>query len=130
MTLYASLGLLPNATPAEVRRAFEARSAALAARRDAACSPAERARVVVEQRAIQAAWDILGHPPRRRAYDRQLEAHQPAITFHPGPPLVLLAALAVLLLLQFTAADVLPIALTSALLATLLWANPHTEEPR
>ncbi len=72
MTLYDHLGVSPFCTSQEIRAAFEARKAHLEAARICPQSPALRARVEVEWRAIHAAWDIVGHPVRRRAYNQQL----------------------------------------------------------
>ena len=67
-THYAALGVAPGAEGEEVRRAY--RAAALRTHPDkdvggGAASGAEYLRV-------QAAWEALGDPARRAAYDRQL----------------------------------------------------------
>ncbi|MGB0388884.1 MAG: hypothetical protein ACPGWR_29025 [Ardenticatenaceae bacterium] len=80
MTLYDYLGLEPTCTPQEVRQAFEARRLQLEIAREKAHSAANRARVEVEWRAIHAAWDVLGNPKHRRAYQRQLRQEEKSAT--------------------------------------------------
>lgn len=81
MTWYDTLGVSPTCSRQELRTAFEAQKARLEVARQKSQSHAHRARIEVEWRAIHAAWDILGHPARRRAYDRQ-----PGITPSTTPP--------------------------------------------
>ena len=65
MNLYALLGVNRNATPDEVERAYRR----LARRYHPGINPGDRdAEQMYEQ--IQQAYSVLGHPERRREYDR------------------------------------------------------------
>lgn len=46
-------------------------------------TPAQRARVEMESRSIHAAYEILSHPARRRAYDQHLNLPAPAPSAPP-----------------------------------------------
>lgn len=129
MTLYDYLGLAPTCTRQEVQAAFEARRDALVRARQATPSPAHRAQVEVEWRAIHAARDILGHPSRRAAYDRQL--HRDDSTPPPAHPhglpwraLVLLTLATLGLAAPWQERWLLLLWLSSLLAATGFWLAP------
>lgn len=74
-THYDLLKVAPDASPAEIKRAYHD----LASRYHPDARPyadqagAEPARRIMA--AVNAAWAVLGDPPRRRAYDTQIGVH-------------------------------------------------------
>jgi hypothetical protein len=71
ITWYDVLGVLPDATPDDIREAWQARNAALQAGTLAGASPevlvaADRAR-----QAVQEAWRVLADPAARESYDEE-----------------------------------------------------------
>ncbi len=87
--LYDRLGVAPDATDAEIRRAW-----LMLARQhhpDAHSDPAARAAAEVEMRSINEAWAVLGDPERRRRHDERrlgvsstvTRASEPAFVFVP-----------------------------------------------
>jgi hypothetical protein len=71
ITWYDVLGILPDATPDDIREAWQAREAALQAGTLAGASPevlgaADRAR-----QAVQEAWRVLADPAIRESYDEE-----------------------------------------------------------
>jgi hypothetical protein len=82
-THYQRLGLLPGATPEEIRQAFRRRSKQLHPD-TALLPPAEATRAF---RDLQEAYAILSDPDRRRGYDRQLSlaTAPPVAVAVPGP---------------------------------------------
>lgn len=65
--LYDRLGVDPDATDAELRRAWL--RLARTHHPDAHADPAARAAAEIEMRSINEAWAVLGDPQRRAAYD-------------------------------------------------------------
>lgn len=72
MTLYDRLGVPPDADFAELRHAYRKAVRTWHPDRFASASPAMRAQAEAEMRRINAAWDILSNPHRRKAYDATL----------------------------------------------------------
>jgi curved DNA-binding protein CbpA len=89
LTLYDVLGVAADATGDELRAAYLARARRLHPDRLIDADPGERVRAEREMQALNEAWRVLGHPPRRREYDRRLagaEGGEPAVPFEPGEP--------------------------------------------
>lgn len=82
MSHYEVIGARPDASAAELRRAYLA-----AARRHHpdhhAGDPAATARAEARMQAINEAWTVLGDPDARARYDRARRAERRA-AFHPG----------------------------------------------
>ncbi|MCZ7571826.1 MAG: J domain-containing protein [Ardenticatenaceae bacterium] len=85
MTLYDRLGVSPDADFAELRRAYRQAVRTWHPDRFATASPAARAQAEAEMRRINAAWDILGDPHHRRAYDATLWGWPSEETTRDGP---------------------------------------------
>jgi curved DNA-binding protein CbpA len=84
VTWYDVLGVVPGATPDDIREAWQARQAALqpgqlAGAPSEVLSAADRARQAVEE-----AWRILADPAAREAYDQDVGFHRPGEGL--GPP--------------------------------------------
>ncbi|MDQ3146590.1 MAG: J domain-containing protein, partial [Actinomycetota bacterium] len=89
MTPYEVLGVAPEATAEEIRRAY----LALARRHHpdfyTAAAPGERAQAERRMQAVNEAWAVLGEPSRRRAHDdrhRPAEPPEEASAFRPDDP--------------------------------------------
>lgn len=138
MSLYDSLGLPPTCTQREIQAAFEVQREALVRARQASHSPAHRAQLEVEWRAIHAARDILGHPARRATYDRHLQQSLPTVpTVFPTPRYgspwraILLLTLATLgLVARWQEPWLLLLWLSSLLAATGFWLTPVEIHPK
>lgn len=76
-THYEVLGVSRSASAEQVRAAY--RAAARDHHPDAGGDPSR-------MRAVNAAWQVLGDPGRRAAYDRQLAGREPARPAPAGPP--------------------------------------------
>jgi DnaJ domain len=77
ITWYDVLGVLPDATPDDIRQAWQARTAALQSATLAGASPdvvsaADRAR-----QAVQEAWRVLADPAARESYDERVGFRRP-----------------------------------------------------
>jgi DnaJ domain len=77
ITWYDVLGVLPDATPDDIREAWQARTAALQPARLAEAPPdvvsvADRARQAVEE-----AWRVLADPAARESYDERVGYRRP-----------------------------------------------------
>ena len=84
VTWYDVLGVVPGATPDDIREAWQARQAALQPGKLAGApadvlSAADRARQAVEE-----AWRVLADPPAREAYDQNVGFERPGEGL--GPP--------------------------------------------
>src|SRR5215510_13704947 len=84
ITWYDVLGVVPGATPDDVREAWQARQAALQPGQLAGApaevlSAADRAR-----QAVEAAWRVLADPAAREAYDQHVGFERPGEGL--GPP--------------------------------------------
>jgi curved DNA-binding protein CbpA len=89
LTLYDVLGVAADATGDELRAAYLARARRLHPDRLIDADPGERVRAEREMQALNEAWRVLGHPPRRREYDRRLagaERGEPGVPFEPSDP--------------------------------------------
>jgi len=84
VTWYDVLGVVPGATPDDVREAWQARMAALEPGRltgapAGVLSAADRARQAVEE-----AWRVLADPAAREAYDQDVGFHRPGEGLGPA----------------------------------------------
>ena len=75
-THYHLLGVSPHATQDEIRRAYHRQARRHHPDANPGAEPAPRTTMAE----INAAWEVLGNPERRRAYDRAIGATPP-----PGP---------------------------------------------
>jgi len=73
---YATLGMPPTATAAELRAAY--RNLARRVHPDGFSDPAERRRAEGRMAAVNEAWRVLGDPGRRSGYDRTRAVATPA----------------------------------------------------
>jgi PASTA domain-containing protein len=71
ITWYDVLGVLPDATPDDIREAWQARKAALEAGRLAGASPEVLAAADRARQAVQGAWRVLADPAARESYDEE-----------------------------------------------------------
>jgi hypothetical protein len=69
ITWYDVLGVLPDATPDDIRAAWQARQAALGAGTLAGASPEVLAAADRARQAVQEAWRVLADPAARESYD-------------------------------------------------------------
>ena len=89
ITWYDVLGVLPDATPDDIREAWQARMAALQADTLAGASPEVLAAADRAQQAVQEAWRVLGDPAARQSYDERIGFLRPGEGLPPsswGPP--------------------------------------------
>jgi hypothetical protein len=71
ITWYDVLGVLPDATPDDIRQAWQVREAALRAGTLAGASPEVLAGVDRARQAVQEAWRVLADPVARESYDEK-----------------------------------------------------------
>lgn len=88
-THYETLRVSPSADAAEVRRAYLARARELHPDQHIGAPEAQRRRVERLMQELNAAWEVVGDPARRRAYDAGLRASRPrptgpVVTSRPG----------------------------------------------
>ncbi len=87
MNHYEVLGVAPDASPVEVRRAYVAKARAHHPDFHAATGGSERARSERQMQLVNDAWHVLGDPSRRADYDRTLSSARPSLsTARPSPP--------------------------------------------
>ncbi len=72
MTYYDVLGVSPDASAADLRRAYRAKAARLHPDKHASGGPEELAAAEREMRGINEAWQVLSDPGTRRQYDAAL----------------------------------------------------------
>lgn len=77
ITWYDVLGVLPDATPDDIREAWQARQAALQAGTLAGASPEVLAAADRARQAVQEAWRILADPATRESYDEEAGFERP-----------------------------------------------------
>lgn len=82
--LYTALGVRPGANQMEIREAY--RRAMRAAHPDHATGEGDRARRTVRSAAINGAYEQLGDPERRAAYDLHRAAESATVTEAPVSP--------------------------------------------
>lgn len=78
MTHYDTLGVPPDAGPADIRAAYLQAARRHHPDRVMTAGPGERQTAERRMRDINEAWRVLGDPERRRAYDRELGHGGPA----------------------------------------------------
>ena len=79
-TLYDVLGVRPAASADEMRRSYLQRARLLHPDRHVDAGTARRAEVERQMQELNAAWDVLGDPRRRRRYDEQQGIGEPRAT--------------------------------------------------
>lgn len=77
ITWYDVLGVLPDATPDDIREAWQARKAALRAGALAGASPEVQAAADRARQAVLAAWRVLADPAARESYDEEAGLARP-----------------------------------------------------
>lgn len=83
-THYEVLGIPPDASPGEVRRAHRQLAQVLHPDRHAGATPQEQALAERRMREVNAAWTALSDPLRRAEYDRSLRAARTGPTSAPS----------------------------------------------
>jgi curved DNA-binding protein CbpA len=78
-TLYDVLGVSPDASAEELRRAFRDRASVLHPDRHVQSSQASQALAEHRMRELTAAWQVLSDAGRRRRYDRELALGSEAV---------------------------------------------------
>ena len=81
MTHYEVLGVRPDATEQEIRRAYRRLALLHHPDKQAAAGAAEAEQARLRMQSVNAAWAVLRDPARRRAYDAGLRAET-----GPAPP--------------------------------------------
>jgi hypothetical protein len=76
VTHYDVLGVDPEATPAEIRKAYLARARRVHPDFHTGDDAATRAKAEQQMRALNEAWSVLGDDALRRVYDQGLEDHR------------------------------------------------------
>jgi len=76
-TLYDVLGVRPDASVDDLRRAYRERARELHPDRNFDLDPADRAAAQRQMQELTDAWRILGDATRRRKYDRELAGPEP-----------------------------------------------------
>jgi len=77
VTIYDVLGVLPDAAPDDIRRAWQARQAALAPASLAGAPPGVQSAADKARQAVVEAWRVLADPAARDSYDEEIGIKRP-----------------------------------------------------
>jgi hypothetical protein len=77
VTWYDVLGVLPDASPDDIRQAWQARTAALAPASLAGAPPGLQPAADKARQAVAEAWRVLADPAARESYDEQIGIERP-----------------------------------------------------